>query len=326
VSLSAKVARHDLTDRRVTGHAPAAALSAFSAGEALIDVLRRTVDRRLRALAPRTLAGQHRLQDAMHGALLAPGKRLRPLCVTLAARDLGHAGAPVVDIGCALEMVHTASLLLDDLPCMDDASLRRGTPATHIQYGESVAVLAAVAMLTRAFEIVSTLPDVAPDVRAHLVSLLAGAVGTGGLVAGQFYDLHPENTRQPLQQLASTNALKTGALFVAGVEMACAVAGASDVQTRALRLFASELGRAFQLLDDLLDRESNAQALGKDVGQDADKTTLARVLGQHGARERLRLHFEAMEDALHPIDGGAGSLRVLARLVFRHLPAPSANA
>jgi geranylgeranyl diphosphate synthase type II len=320
------VARHDLTDGRITGHAPAAAVFAFSAGEALIDVLRTTVDRRLRALAPRTLAGQHRLQDAMHGALLAPGKRLRPLCVILAARDLGHASAPVVDIGCALEMVHTASLLLDDLPCMDDASLRRGTPATHVQYGESVAVLAAVAMLTRAFEIVSTLPDIAPDVRAHLVSVLAGAVGTGGLVAGQFYDLHQQNTSQPLQQLASTNALKTGALFVAGVEMACALAAASDAQTRALRLFASELGRAFQLLDDLLDRESSAQALGKDVGQDADKATLAGILGQHGTREHLRLHFEAMDDALHPIDGGAGSLRVLARLVLRHLPGLSANA
>jgi geranylgeranyl diphosphate synthase, type II len=279
---------------------------------------------RLRALAPRTLGGQHRLQAALHGALLAPGKRLRPLCVILAARDLGYGGAHVIDLGCALEMVHTASLLLDDLPCMDDAKLRRGAPATHVEYGESVAVLAAIALLTRAFEIVSTASGIAPDVRAHLVSLLAGSIGTSGLVAGQFYDLHAQDTT--VQQLAATNDLKTGALFFAAVDMASAVARAGDSQTRALRRFASELGGAFQLLDDLLDGEASAESIGKDVGQDTGKTTLATALGRHGARERLRLHFTAMEDALQPIDGGDGSLRELTRLVFTSLPVPGAAA
>jgi geranylgeranyl diphosphate synthase, type II len=310
----------------LTSRVPAETFAGSSTIEAGFDTLRTSVERRLRALAPRTLAGQDRLREAMHGALLAPGKRLRPLCVVLAARDLGYRRANVVDLGCALEMVHTASLLLDDLPCMDDATLRRGAPATHVQYGESVAMLAAIAMLTRAFEVVSTAPDIAPDLRGHLVSLLSSAVGTGGLVGGQYYDLHQQRSAQPLQQLASTNELKTGALFVAGIEMACAIAGAGDAQTRALRRFASELGLAFQLLDDLLDGESNAQALGKDVGQDAGKATLAGLLGKRGARERLRLHFDAMEDALQPVDGGVGSLRLLARLIFRNLPALSAAA
>jgi geranylgeranyl diphosphate synthase type II len=307
---------HPMDTSLLTYRAPTDASARFSGSEAAFDSLRTTVDRRLRALAPRTRGDQHRLQEAMHGALLAPGKRLRPLCVILAARDLGCDEPHVVDLGCALEMVHTASLLLDDLPCMDDATLRRGAPATHVEYGESVAMLAAIAMLTRSFEVVSTVTGVTADMRAHLVAVLASGVGTAGLVAGQFYDLHQQDPGPALQNLASTNELKTGALFLAGVEMASAVAGACDTRARALRLFASELGRAFQLLDDLLDRESDTQTLGKDVGQDSGKATLAEILGKHGARERLRLHLESMEDALQPIDGGTGSLRRLTHLVF----------
>jgi geranylgeranyl diphosphate synthase type II len=310
----------------LTCRAPTDALKGSPTGEVGLAALRTIVDRRLRALAPRTRADQHRLQEAMNGALLAPGKRLRPLCVILAARDLGYDNANVLDLGCALEMVHTASLLLDDLPCMDDAKLRRGVPATHLQYGESVAVLAAIAMLTRAFEVVSAVPGVDSAARAQLVAVLANAVGTGGLVAGQFYDLHQYNSAGAIQQLASTNELKTGALFVAAVDMVSMIAGASDAHARALREFALELGRAFQLLDDILDRECTADALGKDVNQDLGKATLARVLGLDGAGERLRRHVAAMEDALQTIDRGAGSLRVLTHLIFSNIPALSAAA
>ena len=310
----------------LTCRAPRDALAGSSTSEAAFDALRTTVDWRLRTLAPRTRVDQHRLQEAMHSALLAPGKRLRPLCVILAARDLGYDGANVVDLGCALEMVHTASLLLDDLPCMDGARFRRGVPATHVEYGESVAMLAAIALLTRAFEIVSTVAGISSDARAHLVSLLASAVGSAGLVAGQFYDLHQQNEAGSVQQLTSTNELKTGALFVAAVEMVSTVARARDADARALRLFALELGRAFQLLDDILDGTSTAGALGKDVNQDLGKATLARLLGIGGAGERLRLHVAAMEDALQTIDGGAGSLRLLTHLIFRNIPVLSAAA
>jgi geranylgeranyl diphosphate synthase type II len=309
----------------LAGRTPTDLLAGSLPTEAAFDTLRTAVDWRLRALAPRTRGDQHRLQEAMHGALLAPGKRLRPLCVILAARDLGYENANVVDLGCALEMVHTASLLLDDLPCMDDAKLRRGVPATHVQYGESVAVLAAIAMLTRAFEVISTIPGIDSAARAHLVSLLANAVGTGGLVAGQFYDLRQENALGSLQQLTCTNELKTGALFVAAVDMVSTITRACDAHAQALRAFAVELGRAFQLLDDILDRESTADALGKDVNKDLGKATLAQVLGS-GAGERLRLHVAAMEDALQTIDGGAGSLRMLTRRIFGNIPALSAAA
>jgi geranylgeranyl diphosphate synthase, type II len=286
-----------------------------------IEALRTSVNDRLRVLVPRTRADQHRLRQAIHSALLAPGKRLRPLFVILAARDLGQRAATVLDVGCALEMVHTASLLLDDLPCMDDAKLRRGAPATHILYGESTAMLAAIGMLSRAFEVISTMPDISSDVRAQLVSLLARAVGTSGLVGGQFYDLYQQNVGDPLQQLASTGELKTGALFVAAVDMVSTISDSTDLHARALRKFAAELGLAFQLLDDLLDVESTVEVLGKDVGQDAGKATLPDILGRHGARERLRHHLAAMDDALASVDGGNGWLRSLKDLIFRNIPA-----
>jgi geranylgeranyl diphosphate synthase type II len=294
--------------------------------EVEIHALRATVNRRLSALAPRTRADQQPLHEAIHSALLAPGKRLRPLFVMFAARDLGHRPAMFLDVGCALEMIHTASLLLDDLPCMDDAKLRRGAPATHVLYGESTATLAAIGMLSRAFEVISTMSGIGADVRARLVSLLAAAVGTSGLVGGQFYDLHRQGPADPVEQHASTGELKTGALFVAAVDMVSSVVRASDVHTRALRRFAAELGQAFQLLDDLLDVESTAEALGKDVGQDIGKNTLAEILGQFGARARLRQHLAAMDDALTAVDGGNGSLRVLTALIFRNVPALTVNA
>jgi geranylgeranyl diphosphate synthase, type II len=300
----------------LTYRAPANDLAGSVPMELEINNLRTTFNRRLRALVPRTRADQQRLREAIHGALLAPGKRLRPLFAILAARDLGYAETTVLDVACALEMVHTASLLLDDLPCMDDAKLRRGVPATHLLYGESTAMLAAIGMLSRAFEVVSTMSDIGSDVRAQLVSLLARAVGTSGLVAGQFYDLH----EQEVQQLASTGELKTGALFVAAVDMVSILAQAPDVHARALRMFAAEIGAAFQLLDDLLDVESTSEALGKDVGQDVGKSTLVAILGQHGARERLRDHFAAMDNALRPLDGGNGSLRLLTHFIFGNIP------
>jgi geranylgeranyl diphosphate synthase type II len=291
-----------------------------------IHGLRTTVNRRLSALAPRTRPDQHRLREAIRSALLAPGKRLRPLFVMFAARDLGHRPTTLLDVGCALELVHTASLLLDDLPCMDDAKLRRGAPATHVLYGESTATLAAIGLLSRAFEVVSTMSGIGADVRARLVSLLAAAVGTSGLVGGQYYDLHRQDAFDPVEQLASTGELKTGALFVAAADMVSTVVHASEVHTRALRGFATELGQAFQLLDDLLDVESTAEALGKDVGQDIGKNTLAEILGQCGARARLRQHLAAMDDALTPVDGGNGALRVLTALIFRNVPALTVNA
>ena len=310
----------------LTYRAPADDLAGSLTMHGNIAELRSSVDRRLRALVPRTREDQQRLRGAIHSALLAPGKRLRPLFVILAARDLGYRDTAVLDIGCALEMVHTASLLLDDLPCMDDAKLRRGAPATHVVYGESTAMLAAIAMLSRAFEVVSTSSGIGSDVRARVVSVLAGAVGTAGLVGGQFYDLHQQKTFEPLEKLASTGELKTGALFVAAVDMVSAIVHAPEMHTRSLRKFAAELGKAFQLLDDLLDVESTAEALGKDVGQDMGKATLAELLGKHGSRERLRHHFVAMDDALRPIDGGNGSLRLLTEFIFRNIHATSAHA
>ncbi|HYE00282.1 MAG TPA: polyprenyl synthetase family protein, partial [Alphaproteobacteria bacterium] len=248
------------------------------------------VDRRLDDLLNDLHEDGNALHLAMRDAALAPGKRLRPLIVLLAGRDLGCASPALVDAGCALELVHAASLVLDDLPCMDDATLRRGRPATHIRFGQDVAVLAAIGLLSRAFAVLAALPAT-PGRRAALSAMLAEAIGPAGLVGGQYADLRP-GALSAAARIADTNRLKTGALFAAGTGMAAEIAGAGLRQRRLLQDFSAEFGQAFQLLDDLLDGEATAAALGKDVGQDAGKATLVAALGARAARAALKDHLD----------------------------------
>lgn len=288
----------------------------FASPDADLPELRARIDRRLMVLLPRARFGQDALRDAMRDAVLAPGKRIRPLVVILAGRQLGCGDSALLDAGCALELVHAASLLLDDLPCMDDAKMRRGRPATHVRFGEDVAVLAAIALLSRAFGIVAAAPGIGSEQQARCAAILANAVGASGLVGGQFYDLHKVNGAGALGDIAATNHLKTGILFSAAVEMACVIAAASGPQAGHLRGFADELGQAFQLLDDLLDGESTAAALGKDVNQDKDKFTIVNLVGLDRARERLDAHLCAMRAHLAPLEQRDKGLRLLVEGIF----------
>ena len=282
--------------------------------------LRAHIDGRLKALLPRTRFGQDALGNAMSDAALAPGKRIRPLVVILAGRQLGCDAPALLDAGCALELVHTASLLLDDLPCMDDAKLRRGRPATHVRFGEDVAVLAAIALLSRAFGIVAAAPGIAAEKQAQCAATLANAVGTSGLVGGQFYDLHAVNGGA-LGDITATNHLKTGVLFTAAIDLACTIADASRSEAGHLHGFADELGQAFQLLDDLLDSLSTADAIGKDVGQDTDKFTIVNLVGLDRSRDRLAEYIGAMQAHLARLDGPENSLSVLVEDIFRGISA-----
>jgi geranylgeranyl diphosphate synthase type II len=230
------------------------------------------------------------LSAAMRAGALGSGKRMRPLLMMLVARDLGCVSPALIDVACAVELVHAASLILDDMPCMDNAQLRRGQPTIHVQFGEDVAILSSVALLSRAFGILAAAPDIPPLVRARLVGKLSETIGAQGLVKGQFLDLHGK--RATVDDIATTNELKTGVLLGVAVDMAAIIAQADDKVAAALRAFALAAGHAFQLRDDFQDVPGNDSAVtGKDTGKDVGKATLINTVGLEEARRRLAGHL-----------------------------------
>ncbi|MFI0472347.1 polyprenyl synthetase family protein [Halomonas sp. HMF6819] len=253
--------------------------------EALRAALERRLDERLPA-APET----ERVARAMREATLAPGKRIRPLLLLLTAQDLTADADTdgLLDLACAVEMIHAASLILDDIPCMDNAELRRGRPTIHRQFGESVAILAAVALLSHAYAIAAEAPGLESERRATAVSTLARAVGLQGLVEGQFLDLSEGAGARSVDAILATNDLKTSKLFSATLSLAGLAANADEHVQKALALFAEDLGQAFQLIDDLAD---GVMGTGKDLHQDAGKSTLVATLGERAVRERLDAHL-----------------------------------
>ena len=256
-----------------------------------LGAIRHDFEERMAALLPASGNGADALAAAMRAGTLGAGKRMRPLLLMLVARDLGCASPALVDIACAVEMVHAASLILDDMPCMDNAMLRRGQPTIHVQYGEDVAVLASVALLSRAFGVLASAPGIAPAVRARLVAKLAETVGTEGLVRGQYEDLRAGGQRSE-QEIARTNALKTGVLLGVSVDMAAILADSDDCVAESLRAFALAAGHAFQIRDDFLDDVAvDSTVSGKDTGKDLGKATLTNILGADEAKKRLATHL-----------------------------------
>ena len=218
-------------------------------------------------------------------------------------------------VAVAVEFVHAASLVLDDLPSMDNARRRRGRPALHLVHGVATAELAAVALLARAFEIVGAAPGMPPAARGRVVAELAAAVGASGCCAGQAADLaaNPSNVR--LDDLEAIHAQKTGALFVAAVRCGAIAAGAGDAVLSALTLYARNLGLAFQITDDLLDLEGDPATMGKDAGRDAHRANFATVLGAPSAHQLVDELLEVAVAALEGFGRRGAVLRDLARVV-----------
>jgi geranylgeranyl diphosphate synthase type II len=279
-----------------------------------IRALRQEVETRIDALLEGSDADM--LALAMRASALSAGKRMRPLLVMLVARDLGNVSPAVVDVACAVEMVHAASLILDDMPCMDNATLRRGKPAIHVQFGEDVAILAAIALLSRAFGVLAAAQDVPPAIRARLVARLSETIGLQGLVRGQYLDLHPGGPRSP-QDIAKTNDLKTGVLLGVAVDMAAILADAGDGVASSLRAFAFAAGQAFQIRDDFLDGLDNDSAVtGKDTGLDHGKATLMATLGADEARRRFAACLQDAERHLEAALGKRQRTRRFLRSLF----------
>ena len=257
----------------------------------------------------------------MRYSLLAPGKRIRPLLTMAAVVDLGWPIDMALDPACAIEMIHTASLVMDDLPAMDNATLRRGQPTTHRAFGEDIAMLASVALLNNAFGIVARARQLNDATRLRLVTLLAEAVGPDGLAAGQEEDLHlPACARQP-QALEKLNYRKTGVLFIAALEVAGCIANLAASRIDLLRECGWHLGLAFQLADDLLDQHAASDDIGKDVCQDDGKLTLSRRVGPQKTRLILGTHLREADDSLIRAGASGGALSALIERTFETVTA-----
>jgi geranylgeranyl diphosphate synthase type II len=276
-----------------------------------LELLRRQLEERIGQHLAHSQDQADLLTLAMREGALSAGKRMRPLLMMLVARDLGCDSAALVDVACAVEMVHAASLILDDMPCMDNAMLRRGKPTIHVQFGEDVAILAAIGLLSRAFGILASAPEIPPAIRARLVAKLSETIGDQGLVKGQFLDLR--GGQRTAQDIAVTNELKTGVLLGVAVDMAAIIAETDDCVAQSLRAFALAAGHAFQIRDDFQDGPGNDSAVtGKDTGKDLGKATLINALGHDEARRQLRGH---LEDAERHLSDALGSQGVTRRFV-----------
>ena len=255
------------------------------------------------------------LHEALRYTLLSPGKRLRGI-VTLAACDLLRGPqAPALTCACAVEMVHASSLILDDLPCMDNASLRRGRPVLHGVVGEANAILAAVGLLNGGFALVQAADGIRDRARREIAGTLASAIGAQGLIGGQVVDLESTGERLDLDSLEFIHSHKTGALFTAAAEMGAICAGGRSRDLDGLHRYAKNLGLAFQITDDLLDYSGDPSVTGKDAGMDRDKTTFVDLCGIHGARRLVDELIDASVLALRPFGKRALLLSSLAEHV-----------
>lgn len=256
---------------------------------------------------------QARLGDAMRYSLLAGGKRIRPMLVLEFCRISGGDVELALPVACAIEMLHTYSLIHDDLPCMDDDELRRGRPTNHVVYGECTAVLAGDTLQAEAFGTIlrSQLPA---ERRARCAELLAGAAGIDGMCGGQYLDMSWEGRSLSEQELTEINSRKTGALLVAACQMGVAAAGGSRLMMDAAGHFGAAIGMAFQIRDDMLDVLSTDEELGKPVGSDEkeNKNTYMVLLGKDGCEKTINKLTAFAKDVLSEAFEDTGFLCRLA--------------
>jgi len=247
----------------------------------------KAVDETLERVLPKPHGLHARVQEAMRYATFAGGKRLRPFLVLNSARLFGVDPQQAARVGAAIEVLHTYSLVHDDLPCMDDDDLRRGRPTTHVAYDEMTAVLAGDALLTLAFEILAQpATHDSAEVRSALVLRLAEAAGHNGMIGGQMIDMQAAQSSFGSDEIILLQRLKTGQLFEFSCEAGAILGQAPAADRDRLRAYARDMGLVFQITDDLLDVTSTAEKTGKAVGKDKDqgKATLVSIMGVEGAR------------------------------------------
>ncbi|MFC4991852.1 polyprenyl synthetase family protein [Rubritalea tangerina] len=276
------------------------------------------VDTKLDQLLPSSETAPATIHQAMRYSMFAGGKRLRPILCLAAAEACGGAQEAALYPACAVEVMHTYSLVHDDLPCMDDDDLRRGRPTSHVVYGEGVAVLTGDALLTEAFTIVAQTPQTPLYNASHFVSELSETGGSKKLIGGQVLDLEGEGQKLNLQQLIQIHEAKTAALLCSSLRLGGMSANCSPEQLQALTDFGYNLGLAFQVIDDILDVTQTTEQLGKTAGKDeaVDKSTYPAILGlEESKKEAARLTKLAL-DAIKPFGEKGRRLDEIARYML----------
>ncbi len=282
----------------------------FAARRALIDDY-------LHSLAERTGAPKP-LVEPLRRSLNASGKRVRGILTLAAGEAAGCKPEKLVDAAAAMEMIHTSSLILDDLPAMDDAMLRRGAPALHREFGEDLAILTAVSLLNQAYGLIAK-NYVALNPRQwplqQVMKRVVDAVGWDGTIAGEAVDLHSEGSKLDFDTLEFIHSRKTGALFVAAAAVGAMLANISAAALSRIEVFAKNLGLAFQITDDILDVVGDPEQLGKDVNKDEQRLTFVKLAGVDGARKLSEELVETSMSAIANLGAPAAPLRELAMMV-----------
>jgi geranylgeranyl diphosphate synthase type II len=272
------------------------------------------IDAELTRLVPPESAPPQTIHRAMRYSLFAGGKRIRPILCIEAARTLGNDSVGVIAAACPLELIHTYSLIHDDLPALDNDDYRRGKLTNHKVFGDAMAILAGDSLLTLAFQVLARLD--APDSRkTRMIAELSTAAGTvDGMIGGQVADLEGEGQRPTAALLESIHRAKTGALLRASLRLGAVYAGADDAQFDALSRYGEHIGLAFQIVDDILDVEESSEALGKTAGKDAQqqKITFPAVYGLEESRRMAAAQSESAHATLLPFGDRAARLHELA--------------
>ena len=280
----------------------------------------RLVDSTLDRFLPGVDSLPTRLHAAMRYSVFAGGKRIRPILMLAACEAVGGEIKNVLPAACAIEMVHSYSLIHDDLPAMDDDDFRRGNPTNHKVYGEATAILAGDGLLTEAFILLSNKNiwgDIPAEQYLKVINIIAKRSGSCGMVGGQVVDMEAEKNPVDLTTLEYIHTHKTGALILAAIEVGALLGGASAEQSRALHSYGEAAGLAFQVADDILDIVADPSLLGKDVGSDQQrgKATYPALLGLDGARQRANELREMALSALDMFDDSARPLREIATYI-----------
>jgi geranylgeranyl diphosphate synthase type II len=279
-----------------------------------------TIDRVLNQWVPAETVQPSSIHRAMRYSLFAGGKRIRPILAIAAGDAVSDRVADIANAACTLELVHTYSLVHDDLPALDNDDLRRGRPTCHKVFGEAMAILAGDALLTLAFEVLSRLPGISAAQRIRMVEELARAAGTvGGMIGGQVNDLEGEGKQPTAVLLDSIHRAKTGALLRASVRIGAIYAAANDRQLEALSRYGEHVGLAFQIIDDILDVEESSEALGKTAGKDQaqQKITFPAVYGLERSRVMAEQERLAALEAIEPFGERALRLRQIADFIVQ---------
>lgn len=275
------------------------------------------LDEYLAALAARIPAPKP-LDAPLRRALVSPGKRVRGILLLAVGEAFGARAERLVPAAAAIEMIHASSLVLDDLPSMDDALLRRGQTTLHREFGEDLAILSAVALLNHAYGLVAQAHAGCAPRRwpmQPVIERVVQAVGWDGTIAGEAVDLHSEDSQLDFDTLEFIHSRKTGALFVAAAAIGGMLANIHSAPLQRIEVFAKNLGLAFQITDDVLDVTSNPETLGKDVGKDEQRLTFVKLAGVDGARKLSEELVETSLAAIEPLGNAMRPLQELASMV-----------